>query len=552
MVSELIMLESSSRVWGERMSSGTPKSRIVRFGLFEADFERRVLTREGLRVKLQDQPFAVLYLLLQRPGEIVTREEIQQKLWPVDTYVAFDDGLNTAIKKLRLALGDSADNPRFIETVPRRGYRFLAAPTFTEIPPTQDVSSASSDASPESASAPNASGDLGQVAPQAIEVNQHPRALLWVATTAIAVLAIVLVIWKQPHIARSATFVGAGPKSHPADGVRRSIDPRAHDEYLQARSYWKQRTAEALSKAVDHYNVAIELDPDYAEAYAGLANTYIVLPMLSTVPLDDPYVKARLAAEKALTLDDSLAEAHLASAEINFYVDWNCPAAEKEFRRAVELDNNDAQAHQWYAEFLSLMGHHQEAIAQIQAAEHLDPSSMIIHHQAGQIFQGARMYSDALQEYRHALMIQPGFGPTYSSIALAYRRLGRYAECVEAQRQANLYWNPAGPAAEDLRRVLYAYHTGGKPAYLRSALEFDKARRTPPYQMALDYALLRENDQAFMWLQKTLDAHHPDILNLQNDPEFDHLRIDPRFQNIAKKVGLAGDTPAADKSLAQR
>src|SRR5258708_14613336 len=114
------------------MAASAPKTKIVRFGLFEADLEQRLLSKEGIRVKLQDQPFQILVLLLERPYEVVTREEIQQKLWPADTYVAFDDGLNTAIKKLRLALADSADNPRFIETVPRRGYRFLAAPSFVE------------------------------------------------------------------------------------------------------------------------------------------------------------------------------------------------------------------------------------------------------------------------------------------------------------------------------------------------------------------------------------------------------------------------------------
>src|SRR5215468_8280462 len=115
------------------MHTPAPRTRIARFGLFEADLEQRVLTKQGFRIRLQDQPFEILSLLLQRPGEIITREEIQQKLWPADTFVAFDDGLNTAIKKLRLALGDSAENPRFIETVPRRGYRFLAPPVFAEI-----------------------------------------------------------------------------------------------------------------------------------------------------------------------------------------------------------------------------------------------------------------------------------------------------------------------------------------------------------------------------------------------------------------------------------
>src|SRR5690349_12257451 len=114
------------------MDLSTPRTKVARFGLFEADFERRVFTKAGLRVRLQDQPFQVLALLLERPGEIVTREELRQKLWPADTYVAFDDALNTSIKKLRTALGDPADNPLFIETVPRRGYRFIAPLHFAE------------------------------------------------------------------------------------------------------------------------------------------------------------------------------------------------------------------------------------------------------------------------------------------------------------------------------------------------------------------------------------------------------------------------------------
>jgi tetratricopeptide (TPR) repeat protein len=246
-----------------------------------------------------------------------------------------------------------------------------------------------------------------------------------------------------------------------------------------------------------------------------------------------------------------LSQAHLAAGEIRLYSDWNFPAAEREFRRSIELDSNDAQAHQWYAEFLSLMGRHLEAIAQIETAQHLDPSSMIIHHQAGQIFQAARMYPEALREYQRALMIQPGFGPTYSVVALAYLRQGRYAECLDADRQANLYWDPGGTATKDLQHVADAYRAGGKQAYLRARLEFSKKHPPRLYYFAHAYALLGENYQALQWLQKALDAHQPEILNLQNDPEFDHLRSDPRFQEIAKKVGLP-PSPDPAESLAKR
>jgi tetratricopeptide (TPR) repeat protein len=216
---------------------------------------------------------------------------------------------------------------------------------------------------------------------------------------------------------------------------RRAVDPQAYEEYLQARHFWKERTAEALGKAVDHFSRAIERDPNYAEAYAGLANCYGVLPMLSTLPREIAYIKAREAASQAMKLDDSLAEAHLAGAEIKLYGDWDFADAEKEFKRTLELDPNYAQGHQWYAEFLSLMSRHSEAIAEIQTAQRLDPLSMIIYHQAGQIFQGARRYQEASEQYRKALQIQPGFGPTYSALAILYRRQRNYPANLEAQKQ---------------------------------------------------------------------------------------------------------------------
>jgi YD repeat-containing protein len=548
------------------MAPSAPRTKIVRFGLFAADLELRLLNKEGARVKLQDQPFQVLALLLERPHEIVTREEIQQKLWAADTYVAFDDGLNTAIKKLRLALGDSADNPRFIETVPRRGYRFLAAPRFEESTGQIEVPAAGSEGASAGVVVQVANPVVPDPVQEPIEVVRElqeaaaasrSRALRLAGfVVAIAVLAASGTIWWKSSAGRkSSTFGAASASIEPQPSARgtRRMDPRAHEEYLLARSFWKQRTAEALTHAVEHFNLAIEHDPNYAEAYAGLANCYVVMPMLSTLPTDDSYLKARQAAEKALALNDSVAEGHLAAAELKLYSDRNFTGAETEFRRALELDSNDAQAHQWYAEFLSLMGRHQEALAEIHMAQHLDPLSMIIHHQAGQVYQNARMYPEALLEYRKTLMIQPGFGPTYAAMMLAFRRQGRYQESVEAQRQANRYWDPGETSSEDLKRLADA-SVRGKQAYLRAALEFNKKHPSTAYNAAFDYALLDENEKALQWLQTSLAAREPQIINLLNDPEFDRLKANPRVQEIARKVGLKPVSVGAESwsPLAQR
>ena len=188
-------------------------------------------------------------------------------------------------------------------------------------------------------------------------------------------------------------------------------------------------------------------------------------------------------------------------------------------------------------QFLSLMGQHQEAIAEIRTAQRLEPLSMIIHHQAGQIYQNARMYPEAFLEYRKTLMIQPGFGPTYAAMMLAFRRQGRYQECVGAQRQANRYWDPGETSSEDLKGLADA-STRGKQAYLRAALEFNRKHPSTAYNAAFDYVLLGEDEEALQQLKKSLETREPQIINLLNDPEFDHLRGDKRFQEIVEKIGL--------------
>src|SRR5947209_14991809 len=187
----------------------------------------------------------------------------------------------------------------------------------------------------------------------------------------------------------------------------RTLNPNAFEDYLKGRHYWALRTEEGLVKAIEYFNRAIQEDPGDARSYAGLANCYIVQPMITQADEKETPQKAKDAAQKALQLDDSLAEAHLAIAEIDFYQDWNFSAAEKEFRRTLELNPNSATAHQWYGEFLSLFGRYEEGIRELETAIALDPLSAIVHHQAGQTFQQARQYDRAIQEYQQALKLSP-------------------------------------------------------------------------------------------------------------------------------------------------
>jgi DNA-binding winged helix-turn-helix (wHTH) protein/Tfp pilus assembly protein PilF len=519
------------------MKSAFSRKKIVRFGLFAVDLEERSLAKRGVPIKLQEKPFQILAILLDRAGEVVSRDELKAELWQADTFVEFDDGLNTAIKKLRVALEDSSDHPVYIETIPRRGYRFLV-PVGTETgspPATQEQAAIQQ---------PNPGLPSSEHLPSQTSTGVRRR---WVVVSAVAITLLVFgvaalvkgrgFVWRPME---SAAQVRASlERPEPARVPHhRQVDPQAYEEYLQARVYWKQRTAEALRKAVDHFSRATEHDPHYAEAYAALANCYVVLPMLSTVPRENAYIKAREAADQAIRLDDSLSDAHLAIAEVKLYGDWDFAGAEKEFKRTLELDPNYAQGHQWYAEFLSLMSRHSEAIANIQTAQRLDPLSMIIYHQGGQIYQGARRYKEASEQYRKALQLQPGFGPTYSALGILYRRQHNFLANLEAQRQANFYWDPGGTVQQDLNKIFEAYSKSGERGYGLAMVEFEEKHPGQFYYRAWNYALLGENEQALHWLQKSVEARESEILSIQNDPEVDSLRTDPRFRAMVKKIGL--------------
>jgi tetratricopeptide (TPR) repeat protein len=317
-----------------------------------------------------------------------------------------------------------------------------------------------------------------------------------------------------------------------------SFNPQAYAEYLQADHFWKERTASGLARAVEHLKRAIAWEPDYAEAYAQLADCYVVMPMISSVPKEFAHTQARQAAERAIALDNSSAEAHLATAEIRLYDDWNFREAEREFKRALELNPKYALAYQWYAEYLSLMSRHGEAIARIQTAQQLDPTSMIVYHQAGQILQSARRYDEALQQYQKALQIQPDFAPTYSAISILYRRERNYPANLEAQREAVRYWEPESSAAAGLKAIADAYSSSGERGFLRATVEFEKKHQGRLYHRAWNYALLGDREQALYPLQQSFEAREIDILGIRNDPEFDSIRSDARFQAIVQRIGF--------------
>lgn len=646
------------------------ESATVRFGLYTADFRAAELKKGHDTVPLQKLPFRVLALLVREPGRVVTREELRQELWPADTFVDFERGISTAVSKLREALGDSASNPRFIQTVGRRGYRFIAPVSLAVAAGTREhgLSNTGQDGGvAQTAVAQQPSDTLPVTAPPA-ELGRRvssrrsrqvvyslvllllvgatgiifriwsgsraaeQREIMSIAvlplenlsgdpqqeylsdgltdavTTVLAQIGGLRVISRTtsmhykhthktaPEIARElgvdalveGSVIRSGnqlrlyveliqakndrhlwansydrelanvlilqgelareiagqiqlrltPEQEERFSQKRQVDPETYILYLQGRFYWHQRSEESLTKAIAYFEQAVARDPNFAPAYAGLADSYLVLPFFAPAAFEPLYAKAHDAASKALALDARLAEAHNSEAYVKIYRDWDFKGAEEEFQKALAINPNYATAHQWYAELLSLEGRHDEAIAQVTRALELDSQSAVVHHQAGQVFRTARQYSRVMPEYEKSLQLDPQFFANYFAMYRLYRETGDYEKAIDAgQRQAS-FMNQGYQKA--LARAARAYDTGGRQAFLRKSLAVwaTTGWGVSRYYEAWDYAALGDLDSSMRVLEQEYRRHNPMVLNARTDPELDVLRSDPRFQALLRKIGL--------------
>ena len=314
----------------------------------------------------------------------------------------------------------------------------------------------------------------------------------------------------------------------------------AYQDYLKGRYYWNKRTGDDLKKAIDYFNQAIAKDPAYALAYAGLADCYIVIPNYSDVTTQEAAIKGKAAAQKALEIDDSLAEAHTSLGGIKSDFEWDFAGAETEFKRAVTLNPNYATAHHWYAQFLSPQGRHDEAIAEIKRAQLLDPLSLIINAVAGDTYVKARQYDAAIDQLRKTIEMDKNFILAYRYLGNAYLEKGMYNEAIAAFQTADTLAGQSAERTESLRR---AYTTGGPDSFWRKQLEWLKAdsEKGPlqDYAVAKVYARLGDKEQAITWLEKALRVRDPYIVYLKTDPPFDKFRSDSRVIDLMRRVGLS-------------
>jgi len=630
----------------------------LRFGTFELDLRAGELRKHGLRVRLQEQPFQILAMLLEHPGEVVTREELQKKLWPADTFVDFDHGLNKAISKIREALGDSAESPRFVETVARRGYRFLA-----EVKPSDSTPVRNPELAAQLHPEPG-SGDRGDIASKSAEPKKLLPSLAWkFSAVMLLLLTASLAAWKLhawnrpsrvirslavlpleslssdasqdyfadgmtdelisdlgqisalrvisrtsvmtykharkslPQIARelnvdavvegtvlrsgdqvriTAQLIEASTDKHLwsqsyegelrdtlalqnqvaraiADQIRinlnpqeqaalktvKVVNPQAYESFLKGRYFWNKRTADSLKVALAYFRQAIDEDPNYAQAYSGLADTYALLGdwQYAVMTPKEALPKAKAVATKALELDSTLGEAHNSLAFCLDGFDWDFDSAGKEFRQAIELNPGYATAHHWYAWHLSLLGRYNEAIPEMRRAESLDPLSLIINADLAELLVLAHSYDESIEQSRKTIEMDPNFAFAHIQLAQAYLAKHRNEEAV-AELEKAVQLSTGSPASK--ANLARAYVAVGKRSEAQKLLSDLKKRSSPSSSYAAEisviYAALGDADQAMNWLEKGYEERfNPGVLLR---PGFDPLRSDPRFEDLVRRIGL--------------
>ncbi len=327
--------------------------------------------------------------------------------------------------------------------------------------------------------------------------------------------------------------------------IRHTKSIEAYQAYLKGRYYWEKWTEQGWKRGIQYFQQAIEKDPAYARAHAGLADSYIYLGWFSVLPPKEAHSKAKAAATKALEIDDSLAEAHNSLAAVKVTCDWNWPEAEEEFKRAIELNPRYATAHHWYAEYLNQMGRHSEALAEIKQAQKLDPKSLIVNTSVGWQYYFARQYDEAVEQYQVTLKMDSNFAPAHWGLGWAYEQQSRFEEAIaEFQKAISL----SGGMPIYVAALGHALAVAQKREKAEKVLEeldgLSKRVYVPPYFVASIYMGLGDKDQAFEWLEKTYQEHSAWLLYLQEEPRLESLHSDSRFHDLIRRVGLPRQGPA--------
>jgi len=507
---------------------------LVRFGVFETDLRSGELHKCGVKVKIQELPFQALKLLVNRPNEVVSREDLRQVLWPDDVHVEFDRGVISAINRLRDALGDSAENPIFIETVGRRGYRWIAPLQF--FGPENDGGLHDQISSPR----PEKGTKLWRLVSR-VERQLEQRSRYWFVLLGVVLLCTVASIWVRSARLNAAGKASASSLMNKGIHGRAPANPDAEKFYLEGRYQWERRTPESLNRAVDSFTQAIVHDPGYAPAYVGLANSYNLLREYTVMPAYEAYPRALAAARKAVELDPQSSEAHASLAFVSFFGMWDAPLADKEFRRAIELDPENGAAHHWYASYLSCVRRNSEALTEIQRAQVLNPASKSVLADKGSILFTAGQRQESVALLTRMEWDEPGFISPHRYLKLIYLLTGDYRNyLIEARKEAALMHDASAVAMVEATQRGFAAGGGRGLMQVLAAEQkrlFDRGQFSP-FLLATTFSLMSNRQEAMHYLQIAYDRRVDGIPQIACDPAFNNLHSDPAFQRLVADIGL--------------
>jgi TolB-like protein/Flp pilus assembly protein TadD len=575
-------------------------SERIQLGQFVLDIGRYELSCDGKPVPLERIPMDLLILLVREGGRLVSRDEILERLWGKDTFFDTDNSINTAIRKIRRALNESPENPRCIETVLGKGYRFKAA---AENHARARVVSERPSIMLALLPFENLSGDpgqeyfsdglteetimrLGRMSPHRMGVIARTSSMAYKRTSKsirqigeelgvdyvvegsvrreagrVRVTAQLIRVQGQIHLwadnfdhpLQSILEVHEMIASAIATQVKLKLTPdeqskspnrhrqnqEAYDQYLRGRYHHAKVTFAELQKAIGYFRRATELDPELAVAHSGLAESYIRLPITSDVPAAEAFASARAAVSKALQLDPYSAEAHSCGAAIQFWFEWDFASAERSARKAIALNSNYSPAHLYLAHILSNLGRHEEALPVIRQALIIDPFSLITNTMLGQFLYHAAQLEHSLQQLRATLDMESRFWVAHVCLAKTCEQLGMYSEALSACDKA---WEFSGGNTEALSLAGYIHAVVGErekaDAKIQQMRELQRERYIPPYNLALVYAGLGQTEDALYYLEQAFEQHDVHMPFLL-DHKWDRLRPEPRFTALLRSCNLA-------------
>lgn len=469
--------------------------------------ELNVINSKDSSARIEPRVMEVLVYLAKNADQVVTKDTLMQTIWG-GRFVT-EEVITTSIFELRRALGDDARNPRFIQTIPKKGYRLIAPVIFTEEQTTADQSSVGVESKPND-SVPRSSR-------------------LWKTAAAGATLMMFLALIVLKTTLWPLTVSNNGRLD------ARTVNPQAIESYTKGRDLWARRNEDALKKAIKQFEHAIQLDPKYALAYTGLADSYIMLETQNYLRREEAGPAAKAAALTALQMDESLAEAHASLALVKLSYDWDWSGAEQEFKRAIALNPNYAMAHNWYSQYLLAAGRTDECLREIKMASDLDPRSLAIRMTAGLIYVRLRQYDKAAEEFRRANEIDPNYATAVKSLGYVYEKKSMFKEARAAYAKAGALADL--PVMKRLPDGFAPSSTRKDADLLLNQLSFVLNQKyVRPSYVAGIYARIGEKDHAFQWLEKAYRERDANLLFLKTDESWDSLRADPRFLSLEQRV----------------